>query len=87
MVKLKKAPFDDADVRLFVEDGVGSDSFLDAGAFDRKGSSSNGRYRRDTHLGAPLPLGVPDLAALAGRRLQVRADDAVLLEVALPASP
>jgi len=87
VVKVKKAPFADADVRLFVEDGVGSDSFQDAGAIDRKGSSSNGRYRRDTHQGAPLPLGVPDLAGLAGRRVQVRADDVVLLELTLPAAP
>jgi hypothetical protein len=87
VVKVKKAPFADSDIHLWVESDADSGSFLDAGAFDQKGNSSNGRYRRDTHLGAPLPLGVDDLMALGGRRIQVRDDSDVLLELMLPASP
>ncbi len=87
-IKVKKAPFGTSDIHLFCELAADSGVFVDAGLFDRKGSSSNGRYRRDTHLGAPLPLGVSDLAALSGRELQVRDDaDQVLLHVVLPVAP
>jgi hypothetical protein len=88
VIKIKKAPFSSSDVHLFVESAEGSGVFMDAGQFDRLGTSANGRFRRDTHKGAPLPLGVSDLDELSGRRLQVRDDfDEVLLEVTLPKVP
>jgi hypothetical protein len=87
-VKIRKAPFSQGALHLACETAVGSGVFANVGAVDQNGSSAQGRYRRDTHKGDPLPDGALSLEALAGRKLQVRdAAEDVLLEVLVPAMP
>src|SRR5262245_3605843 len=71
---------------VFVEDGVGSGTFLTVGAMALK-SPSQGRWELNLEHsgGAPPQLGVADLADLAGRKLEVRgASGAVYLWAILP---
>ncbi|MCI0586203.1 MAG: hypothetical protein L0323_05120 [Planctomycetes bacterium] len=58
---------------VLVEEGVGTGTFLTVGAMALK-STTQGRWELDleNHGAAPPQLGVPDLADLAGRRVEVR---------------
>lgn len=56
----------------FLEDPPGSGLFAEVGAL------SKGKLKLDTKLGSPLPLGLPSLLALVGRRLELRAGATVL---------
>jgi hypothetical protein len=85
-LKAKKVPFADAGpFRVFIEDGVGSAAFVDAGALDPVGDSE-GRFRRDSKQGQAMPLGAAGVAELAGRAIEVRdGEDVVFLEGTIPA--
>ena len=70
-IKAKKVPWDDGPFHVFVEDGVASGVFVDAGELDKKGGS-NGTWKRDTKQGQALPDGVDFVKELAGRLIEVR---------------
>ena len=60
---------------VFVEDPAMGATFTEVGPL------VNAKYSVDTKTGAPLPLGVPTLLDLAGRKLQIRDGATVVLEV------
>jgi len=59
---------------VFVEDGLGSNVFVNVGAMTLKGSAPkvSARYRVRTKKGDSLPLGVFSLGELSGRKLELR---------------
>jgi hypothetical protein len=63
---------------VFVEDPAMGATFTEVGPL------VNAKYSVDTKTGAPLPLGVPTLLDLAGRKLQIRDGATVVLEVQIP---
>ncbi len=73
-VKAQKLPTDTVTFHLFLEDAVGSMTFVDLGAMDVD-DDGDLRFDVDTWSGAPLPGGVADVEELAGRALEVRGDD------------
>lgn len=79
-LKAKKVPWDDGPFHVFVEDGVGSGVFVDAGKMDKKGGSG-GAWRRDMKQGQALPAGADFVKELAGRRIEVRRTSDDLLYV------
>ena len=85
-LKAKKVPWDDGPFHVFVEDGVASDVFVDAGKLEQKGGSG-GHWKRDTKQGQALPAGAEFVSELAGRRLEVRrtSDDLMYLSGEIPA--
>lgn len=84
ILTLKTIDFGPGPFDVFVEDGVGSGVFVDAGDVDKL-SEHKGRYRRDCQKGQALPAGVMFVSDLAGRKLQVRnGADVVYLELVIP---
>jgi hypothetical protein len=84
ILTLKKVDFGAGPFDVFVEDGVGSGVFVNAGDVDKL-SEHKGRYRRDCKQGQALPAGVMFVSELAGRTLQVRdGADVVFLELVIP---
>jgi hypothetical protein len=84
-LKAKKVPWNDGPFDVFVEDGVGSGVFVNAGDVQKE-SDSEGSYRRDTKKGQSLPAGVSFVSELAGRTIEVRNElDVVYLRGTIPA--
>jgi hypothetical protein len=84
ILTLKQVDFADGPFDVFVEDGVGSGVFVNAGDLEQK-SEHKGKFRRDCKKGQALPTGVMFVSELGGRLIQVRDEaDAVFVEHVIP---
>ncbi len=84
ILTLQHVDFDDGPFDVFVEDGIASGDFVNAGDLEKK-AEHKGHYRRDCKKGQMLPAGVMFVSELGGRLLQVRdGADVVYLETTIP---
>ncbi|HEX5012313.1 MAG TPA: hypothetical protein VFY71_18135 [Planctomycetota bacterium] len=86
ILKVKHIDWNGDGFHVFVEDGVGSDVFVDSGELQKTGDHE-GRWKRDTKQGQALPAGASFVSELAGRHIELRraADDVVFLSGTIPA--
>jgi hypothetical protein len=85
-VQVRRAPFEEHELFLFIEDAPDSGDFVEAGELMRRGKTRKGRMLRNTKKGDALPVGISFLSQLAGREVQVRdAEGLMYLEGKVPA--